>query len=115
MKQLTVLILTLLLSSTVWGQFKDATTNQKASFVTSDAQSQAEAEQLATTFVSELYDKSSIELSHYLPTPHRRVDKRTTKVTGTTVSYKTNVDSDGAQRYQAVILVSYFYEYRAKK
>jgi hypothetical protein len=95
-------------------QYKDVSTNQSARFITEGVASQQEAEALANRFVDELDSKSQFELSQQLPTPHRRMDKRSMEVTDTELSFVTEESVDGI-KYRAVVDVDYTYQYRADK
>jgi hypothetical protein len=117
MKALTLIVTGLALSSTLSyaSSFKDATTHQRAQFVTDSVSSEAKAEDLANKFVAEMYEKDSLALSQKLPTRHRRADKRSFEITSTSVHYKTDLSHGGVPAVQGVIDVKYTYTYRAKK
>jgi hypothetical protein len=117
MKKVITLAAVLLLSTSAMAatQYKDVTTNQSAQYLTDAVSTQAEAEALATNFVTELDNKDSFELSQQLPTPHLRMDKRSMEVTDTELSFVTEEAADGSVNYRAVVDVDYNYSYRAKK
>jgi hypothetical protein len=117
MKKVITLTAAILLSTSAMAatQYKDVSTNQTAQYLTSAVSTQAEAEVLATNFVSELNNKNSFELSQQLPTPHLRMDKRSMAVTDTELSIVTEDAADGTVSYRAVVDVDYTYSYRAKK
>jgi hypothetical protein len=117
MKKVITLAAALLLSTSALAatQYKDVSTNQTARYLTDAVSTQADAEALATTFVSELEEKSNFELSQQLPTPHLRMDKRSMEVTDTELSVVTEEAEDGTVNYRAVVDVDYSYNYRTSK
>jgi hypothetical protein len=117
MKKVITLAAALLLSTSAFAatQYKDVTTHQTAQYVTDAVSTHAEAEELATNFVTELDSKDNFELSQQLPTPHLRMDKRSMEVTDTELSFVTEEADDGSVNYRAVVDVDYSYNYRADK
>jgi hypothetical protein len=117
MKKVITLAAALLLSTSAFAatQYKDVTTNQTVQYVTDAVSTQAEAESLATNFVTELEAKNSLELSQQLPTPHLRMDKRSMEVSDTELSVVAEEAEDGSVSYRAVVDVDYNYSYRSAK
>jgi hypothetical protein len=58
---------------------------------------------------------SAIELSQKLPTPHRRVDKRSLGLDSTEVEVVSQQNDDGSTNYFGQVVVKYSYEYRSSK
>ncbi len=116
MRKLTVLGATLLMSSAAFaGEFKDAHTSQHAIFMSDAVASEQEAQALGAAYIDGLNNTSAVALGQKLPTPHRRIDRRSMAIDKTSMEVMTELDASGNPSYFAQVVVGYSYTYRTEK
>lgn len=96
-------------------QYRTSNTHQSALYTSDSASSEAEAVNMANSYADSLQNMSAIELSQKLPTPHRRVDKRSLGLDSTEVEVVSQQNDDGSTDYFGQVVVKYSYEYRTSK
>jgi hypothetical protein len=96
-------------------QYKTSTTNQTAIYTSDGAATQAEAAEMATSYIESLQNLDAFELSQKLPTPHRRIDKRSMELNATEVEVVSEQAEDGSTAHVAKVTINYSYDYRNRK
>ncbi|ORT49474.1 hypothetical protein ST37_13835 [Vibrio sp. qd031] len=116
MRALTVLSAALLMSSAAFaGEMESIHTNQNAIFMSDAVATQAEAETLGAAYIEKLSATRDIDLAQSLPTPHRKIDRRSMSLDSTEMNVISEEADDGTMEYFAQVEIGYSYSYRDEK
>jgi hypothetical protein len=97
------------------GEFESIQTNQNAIFISDAVASQAEAESLGAAYIEKLSATKNIDLAQSLPTPHRKIDRRSMSLDSTAMEVISEDAKDGSVNYFAQVEIGYSYTYRSEK
>ena len=96
-------------------QYNTSNTNQSAIYKSDMVSTSQEAMEIGNSYIENLENSNTFELSQKLPTPHLRIDKRSVSLTGTEIKIKEEVNDSGESEFYAEVDVDYNYSYKSKK
>jgi hypothetical protein len=116
MRTLTLLLTALLTSSAAFASdMKSVDTHQNAIYMSDPVTTAAEAESLGLAYIEKLSNIEGIDLAQSLPTPHRKIDRRSMSLDSTEMEVLSEEADDGSIEYFAQVEIGYSYTYRSEK